>query len=73
MNGVERTGTTSGSSDPPPYDQDLLDEIDLLTELIVAATANYGRLTQLQIDELLGLPVAVHDQVVDRQPVNKWR
>ena len=55
MNNGERTRPVSYPADPPLHDPDLLEEIELLTELIATATATYGRLSQQQIDEILGL------------------
>ncbi len=61
MNDGERTGSRSDTSDPLLHDQDMLDEIDVLTELIVTATASYGPLTQQRIDEILGLHLSIRD------------
>jgi len=38
-------------------DGELLDEVELTTNLIVAATASDERLSQVDIDEILGLRV----------------
>ncbi|MGA9344247.1 MAG: hypothetical protein WBV37_04010 [Nocardioidaceae bacterium] len=44
--------------DPYAHDQDLLDEIHLLTELVIAATNNIGQLPQVRIDDILGVESA---------------
>ncbi len=48
------------NDDLGPYapDQNLLDEIHLLTELVIAATNNIGRLPQDRIDDILGVESA---------------
>ncbi len=48
-----RTGLETDPPDPVLRDNDLLEEIDLLTELIAAAAAAHGKLPQQRIDEVL--------------------
>jgi hypothetical protein len=38
------------------HDEALLEEIELLTEVIIAATLSPGRLTAEQVDEVLSVP-----------------
>lgn len=38
------------------HDEALLDEIDLLTEVIIATTLSPGRLTAERVDEVLSVP-----------------
>ncbi len=44
--------------DPFVPDQELLDEIDLLGELVIAATNNIGQLSTDRIDAILGVECA---------------
>lgn len=41
--------------DVQPYDLDVLDEIELVTELMIAASASPDRFKPEQLDRLLGL------------------
>ena len=50
--------------DVPLEDSTLLEEVELISTLIIAASENEGHLDQTQIDELLG----VADPETDPQP-----
>ena len=50
--------------DVPLEDSTLLEEVELISTLIIAASENDGHLDQTQIDELLG----VSDPGVPQQP-----
>lgn len=47
------------------HDQVLLAEIDLLTELVIAATNSAERLQQDRIDTILGVEAAVADECTE--------
>ncbi|NUR07744.1 MAG: hypothetical protein HOQ22_02100 [Nocardioidaceae bacterium] len=51
--------------DVPLHDQELLDEVFILTDLIIACSDAAGPLTASQIDAALGLAAA--DPAVDRR------
>jgi hypothetical protein len=42
--------------DVPLHDEELLAEVQLMTDLIIAATDTSGVLTRAEVDRLLGLP-----------------
>ncbi len=56
--------------EPYAHDQNLLDEIHLLTELVIAATNNIGQLSQARIDDILGVePAGVDCSDVGADPL----
>ncbi len=42
-------------TDPDLHDQDLLEEIELLGELVIAASASQGPLPEDSVDQILGV------------------
>lgn len=51
-------------TDPDLHDPDLLEEIELLGELVIAASANEGQLSIARVDAILG--VRPHDPPASR-------
>ena len=50
------TGVMDDQLNVPLEDRELLDEVEMTTNLIIAATESADNLSQAEIDRLLGLP-----------------
>ena len=55
--------------DVPLEDAELLAEVELTTNLIIAATESEARLSQAQVDQLLGLAESEHRAPIPVQPL----